>query len=56
MGEQKPYLCRYLPRMPRRVYWRDWLFGKGEDKCLQATHKAATISTNKSEGTSWLSI
>ena len=24
-------LCRYLSRMPRRVYWRDWLFGKGED-------------------------
>ena len=40
--------------MPRRVYWRDWLFGKGEDKCLQATHKAATISTNKSGGTSSL--
>ena len=22
--------------------------GEGKDKCLQATHKAATISTNKS--------
>ena len=32
-----------------------WLVvGKGEDKCLQATHKAATISTNKSGGTSSL--
>ena len=29
----------------------EWLFGKEEDKCLQATHKAATISTNKSGGT-----
>ena len=23
------------------------MFGKGEGKCLEATHKAATISTNK---------
>ena len=53
MREQKPYLCRYLSRMPRRVDWRDWLFGKGEDKCLQATHKVATISTNKSGGTAF---
>ena len=28
------------------------LFGKGADKCLQPTHKAATISTNKSGVTS----
>ena len=30
------------------------MFGKEEDKRLQATHKATTISTNKSGGTSSL--
>ena len=40
--------------MTRRVYWRDQLFGKGEDKRLEATHKTATVSTNKSGGISSL--
>ena len=26
MWEHKPYLCRYLSQLQRRVYWRDWLF------------------------------
>ena len=41
-----------MSRLQRTVYWPDWLFGKGEDKCLQATHKADTISTHKSARTS----
>ena len=35
-----------------KVYWQNWLFDQGEDNCLQAAHKVATISTNKSGGTS----
>ena len=50
MREQEPYLARYVSRL-WRVYWQDWLFvfRKGEDKSLQVTNKAATISKNKQE-------
>ena len=47
-----PYLLKAYSYLFKRVNIVFLLFGKWEDKCLQATHKAATIPINKSGRTS----